>query len=95
MTLVCGIREVFPLMEEIADHPTKRFHIPKGLDGFFLNRGETLLNPRLCRRPKRKHTRCGGGPLHCGTSARLMSARVMSRRTDPCDGLSACPQGLR
>ncbi len=29
------IREVFPQMEEIADHPTKRFHIPKGLDGFF------------------------------------------------------------
>jgi predicted DNA-binding transcriptional regulator YafY len=22
-------------MEEILDHPTKRFHIPKGLDGFF------------------------------------------------------------
>jgi predicted DNA-binding transcriptional regulator YafY len=29
------IRAVFPQMEEIADHPTKRFHIPKGLDGFF------------------------------------------------------------
>jgi predicted DNA-binding transcriptional regulator YafY len=29
------IRQVFPQMEEIADHPTKRFHIPKGLDGFF------------------------------------------------------------
>ncbi|MDP2781068.1 YafY family protein [Devosia sp.] len=29
------IREVFPQMEEIADHPSKRFHIPKGLDGFF------------------------------------------------------------
>jgi predicted DNA-binding transcriptional regulator YafY len=29
------IREVFPQMEEIHDHPTKRFHIPKGLDGFF------------------------------------------------------------
>lgn len=29
------IREVFPQMEEIADPPTKRFHIPKGLDGFF------------------------------------------------------------
>ena len=29
------IREVFPQMEEIPDHPTKRFHIPKGLDGFF------------------------------------------------------------
>ena len=29
------IREVFPQMEEILDHPTKRFHIPKGLDGFF------------------------------------------------------------
>jgi predicted DNA-binding transcriptional regulator YafY len=29
------IREVFPQMAEIADHPTKRFHIPKGLDGFF------------------------------------------------------------
>jgi predicted DNA-binding transcriptional regulator YafY len=29
------IREVFPQMEEIADHPKKRFHIPKGLDGFF------------------------------------------------------------
>jgi predicted DNA-binding transcriptional regulator YafY len=29
------IRDVFPQMEEIADHPTKRFHIPKGLDGFF------------------------------------------------------------
>lgn len=28
------IREVFPQMEEIPDHPTKRFHIPKGLDGF-------------------------------------------------------------
>jgi predicted DNA-binding transcriptional regulator YafY len=29
------IRDVFPQMEEIADRPTKRFHIPKGLDGFF------------------------------------------------------------
>lgn len=29
------IRAVFPQMEEIADHPKKRFHIPKGLDGFF------------------------------------------------------------
>jgi predicted DNA-binding transcriptional regulator YafY len=29
------IRDVFPQMEEIAEHPTKRFHIPKGLDGFF------------------------------------------------------------
>lgn len=29
------IRAVFPQMEEIPDHPKKRFHIPKGLDGFF------------------------------------------------------------
>ncbi|MHC2584214.1 helix-turn-helix transcriptional regulator [Bradyrhizobium diazoefficiens] len=29
------IRTVFPQMEEVPDHPTKRFHIPKGLDGFF------------------------------------------------------------
>jgi len=29
------IRDVFPQMEEIADYPKKRFHIPKGLDGFF------------------------------------------------------------
>lgn len=29
------IREVFPQMEEIADHPKKHFHIPKGLDGFY------------------------------------------------------------
>jgi predicted DNA-binding transcriptional regulator YafY len=29
------IREVFPQIEEISDHPTKRFRIPKGLDGFF------------------------------------------------------------
>jgi len=29
------IREVFPQMEEVHDHPTKRFRIPKGLDGFF------------------------------------------------------------
>ena len=29
------IREVFPQMEEIPEHPSKRFHIPKGLDGFF------------------------------------------------------------
>jgi predicted DNA-binding transcriptional regulator YafY len=29
------IRDVFPQMEEIPDHPTKRFHIPKALDGFF------------------------------------------------------------
>lgn len=29
------IRDVFPQMEEISDHPSKRFHIPKGLDGFF------------------------------------------------------------
>ena len=29
------IREVFPQMEEIPDPPMKRFHIPKGLDGFF------------------------------------------------------------
>lgn len=29
------IRTVFPQMEEIPDHPKKRFHIPKGLDGFF------------------------------------------------------------
>ena len=29
------IRAVFPHLEEIADHPKKRFHIPKGLDGFF------------------------------------------------------------
>jgi predicted DNA-binding transcriptional regulator YafY len=29
------IRDVFPQMEEIPDHPSKRFHIPKGLDGFF------------------------------------------------------------
>ncbi|TAL79988.1 MAG: WYL domain-containing protein [Beijerinckiaceae bacterium] len=30
-----AIREVFPQLEEIADHPTKRFRIPGGLDGFF------------------------------------------------------------
>src|SRR5580692_3640132 len=30
-----SIREVLPQMEEISDHPSKRFHIPKGLDGFF------------------------------------------------------------
>src|ERR1700693_64264 len=30
-----AIREVFPQMEEIADHPTKRFRIPGGLAGFF------------------------------------------------------------
>lgn len=30
-----SIRAVFPQMEEIPDHPKKRFHIPKGLDGFF------------------------------------------------------------
>jgi len=29
------IRDVFPQMEEIPDHPTKRFRIPRGLDGFF------------------------------------------------------------
>jgi predicted DNA-binding transcriptional regulator YafY len=29
------IRDVFPQMEEIPDPPTKRFRIPKGLDGFF------------------------------------------------------------
>jgi predicted DNA-binding transcriptional regulator YafY len=29
------IRDVFPQIEEIPDHPTKRFRIPKGLDGFF------------------------------------------------------------
>lgn len=29
------IREVFPQMEEIPDHPSKRFRIPRGLDGFF------------------------------------------------------------
>ena len=29
------IREVFPQLEEVHDHPTKRFRIPKGLDGFF------------------------------------------------------------
>ena len=29
------IREVFPQMEEVHDHPTKRFRIPRGLDGFF------------------------------------------------------------
>jgi predicted DNA-binding transcriptional regulator YafY len=29
------IREVFPQTEEIPDHPTKRFRIPRGLDGFF------------------------------------------------------------
>jgi len=29
------IRAVFPQMEEIQDHPRKRFHIPNGLDGFF------------------------------------------------------------
>jgi predicted DNA-binding transcriptional regulator YafY len=29
------IREVFPQLEEIPDHPTKRFRIPRGLDGFF------------------------------------------------------------
>lgn len=28
------IRDVFPQMEEIPDHPTKRFRIPSGLDGF-------------------------------------------------------------
>jgi predicted DNA-binding transcriptional regulator YafY len=30
-----AIREVFPQMEELPDHPTKRFRIPKGLDGFY------------------------------------------------------------
>lgn len=29
------IREVFPQLEEILDHPTKRFRIPSGLDSFF------------------------------------------------------------
>lgn len=29
------LREVFPQMEEISDPPKKRFHIPRGLDGFF------------------------------------------------------------
>jgi predicted DNA-binding transcriptional regulator YafY len=29
------IRGVFPQLEEIQDHPTKRFRIPAGLDGFF------------------------------------------------------------
>lgn len=29
------IREVFPQLEEIPDHPSKRFRIPRGLDGFF------------------------------------------------------------
>src|SRR5260370_23031095 len=29
------IRDVFPQMEEIVEHPTKRFHIPRGLDGFY------------------------------------------------------------
>jgi predicted DNA-binding transcriptional regulator YafY len=29
------IRDVFPQLEEIPDHPTKRFRIPRGLDGFF------------------------------------------------------------
>lgn len=29
------IRDVFPQLEEIPDHPKKRFRIPKGLDGFF------------------------------------------------------------
>ncbi|HLK84219.1 MAG TPA: WYL domain-containing protein [Xanthobacteraceae bacterium] len=29
------IREVFPQLEEVIDHPTKRFRIPRGLDGFF------------------------------------------------------------
>ncbi|MDR3406878.1 MAG: WYL domain-containing protein [Methylovirgula sp.] len=29
------IRDVFPQMEEIPDHPKKRFRIPHGLDGFF------------------------------------------------------------
>jgi hypothetical protein len=29
------IRDVFPQIEEIPDHPTKRFRIPRGLDGFF------------------------------------------------------------
>jgi predicted DNA-binding transcriptional regulator YafY len=28
------IRSLFPQLEEIADHPTKRFHIPRGLDSF-------------------------------------------------------------
>jgi predicted DNA-binding transcriptional regulator YafY len=30
-----AIRDVFPQLEEIPDHPTKRFRIPRGLDGFF------------------------------------------------------------
>jgi len=29
------IRDLFPQLEEISDPPTKRFRIPKGLDGFF------------------------------------------------------------
>jgi predicted DNA-binding transcriptional regulator YafY len=29
------IRDVFPQLEEISDHPKKRFRIPHGLDGFF------------------------------------------------------------
>jgi predicted DNA-binding transcriptional regulator YafY len=29
------IRDVFAQLEEIQDHPSKRFRIPKGLDGFF------------------------------------------------------------
>ncbi len=30
-----SIRDVFPRLEEIPDHPSKRFRIPRGLDGFF------------------------------------------------------------
>jgi predicted DNA-binding transcriptional regulator YafY len=29
------IREVFPQLEDIQEHPTKRFRIPRGLDSFF------------------------------------------------------------
>jgi predicted DNA-binding transcriptional regulator YafY len=29
------VRDLFPQMEEISDHPTKRFRIPAGLDSFF------------------------------------------------------------
>lgn len=29
------IRDVFPQMQELPDHPTKRFRIPRGLDSFF------------------------------------------------------------
>ena len=62
------IRDVFPQMEEIPDHPTKRFHIPKGLDGFFQDpTAEELSDLGVVIAELRDDGRDGARRIACGS----------------------------